>query len=210
QLQDIITIWDGRATIDSAGYRMVREFRRQTHDELLSHILQDCGNAEEPIVLNRMNQTEGPLWRLVSEQPSHLLPNIYRNWDHFLLTMADAATASCSHASLAACTWGEINTVLITHPLAKPLPFLSPWLYIHNGPLPGGDYTPRYQRQANGASERFAVSPGKEAEGYFHMPGGQSGHPLSSFYRAGHSAWVRGEPLPFLPGETKHILTLNP
>ena len=26
------------------------------------------------------------------------------------------------------------------------------------------------------------------------MPGGQSGHPWSPFYRAGHEAWVRGEP----------------
>ena len=60
------------------------------------------------------------------------------------------------------------------------------------------------------AQDRCALSPGKEAEGYFHTPGGQSGHPLSPFYHAGHSAWVRGEPLPFLPGETKHILTLNP
>jgi penicillin amidase len=42
------------------------------------------------------------------------------------------------------------------------------------------------------------------------MPAGQSGHPLSPFYRAGHDAWVSGEPLPFLPGEPRHTLTLRP
>jgi penicillin amidase len=42
------------------------------------------------------------------------------------------------------------------------------------------------------------------------MPGGQSAHPLSPFYRAGHQAWVRGEPTPFLPGPTQHTLTLQP
>ena len=42
------------------------------------------------------------------------------------------------------------------------------------------------------------------------MPGGQSGHPLSPFYRAGHAAWARGEATPFLPGEPAHVLRLVP
>ena len=41
-----------------------------------------------------------------------------------------------------------------------------------------------------------------------HMPGGQSGHPLSEFYRAGHAAWVHGEPTPFLPGPPQYELIL--
>ena len=69
---------------------------------------------------------------------------------------------------------------------------------------------PRVQDGAFGASERFAVSPGHEAEGYLHMPGGQSGHPLSPYYRAGFQAWARGEALPFLPGAAEHTLTLTP
>jgi len=77
-------------------------------------------------------------------------------------------------------------------------------------PLPGDWSTPRVQSPKFGASERFGVSPGREAAGYLHMPGGQSGHPLSPFYRAGHAAWVRGEPTPFLPGEPVHVLRLVP
>jgi len=69
---------------------------------------------------------------------------------------------------------------------------------------------PRVQGADFGASERFAVSPGREHEGYFHMPGGQSGHPLSPHYRDGHSAWARGERTPFLPGPAQHRLTLRP
>ena len=69
---------------------------------------------------------------------------------------------------------------------------------------------PRVQGPRFGASERFAVSPGDEANGYFHMPGGQSGHPLSPFYRAGHEAWMRGEALPFLPGEPQSQLVIEP
>ena len=69
---------------------------------------------------------------------------------------------------------------------------------------------PRIQGHDYGASERFSVSPGHEAEGYFHMPGGQSGHPLSPFYRAGFAAWAQGEATPFLPGPAAHALILEP
>jgi penicillin amidase len=68
---------------------------------------------------------------------------------------------------------------------------------------------PRIQRKNHGASQRFAVSPGDEASGYFQMPGGQSGHPLSPHYRDQHQAWVRGELTPFMPGPAIHELTLR-
>ena len=77
-------------------------------------------------------------------------------------------------------------------------------------PLPGDRDMPRVQGPAFGASERFVVSPGHEEEGIFHMPGGQSGNPLSPFYRAGHQAWAHGVPTPFLPGPTVHTLRLHP
>jgi penicillin amidase len=56
----------------------------------------------------------------------------------------------------------------------------------------------------------MAVSPGREAEGYFHMPVGQSGHPLSRHYGDGHAAWARGDATPFLPGPAVHTLVLKP
>ena len=77
-------------------------------------------------------------------------------------------------------------------------------------PLPGDIDMPRVQTPTFGASMRLVVSPGHEAEGLLHMPGGQSGHPLSPFYRAGHEAWVKGEPTPLLPGPAEHTLTLTP
>jgi penicillin amidase len=69
---------------------------------------------------------------------------------------------------------------------------------------------PRVQDGATGASERFAVSPGHEDEGYLDIAGGQSGHPLSPYYRAGFLAWAHGVPLSFLPGPAQHALSLTP
>ena len=58
--------------------------------------------------------------------------------------------------------------------------------------LPGDRDMPRVQTPNFGASERMVVSPGHEADGIVHMPGGQSGHPLSPYWGAGHEDWVHG------------------
>ena len=96
------------------------------------------------------------------------------------------------------------------HPLARAVPLLSSLLDMPTRQLPGDHHMPRVQDGAFGASERFAVSPGRESEGYLELPGGPSGHPLSPFYRSGFEDWAAGRPTPFLPGAPAHKLTLNP
>jgi penicillin amidase len=113
-------------------------------------------------------------------------------------------------ADLGARTWGERNTASIRHPLFGAIPLVGRLLDMSRDQLPGDANMPRFQTPDFGASERMIVSPGHEDHGIFHMPCGQSGHPLSPFYRAGHRAWVRGEATPFLPGPTVHTLTLFP
>ena len=76
--------------------------------------------------------------------------------------------------------------------------------------LPGDLYTPNMHWNANAPSERMIVSPGREQEGVMHMTTGQSGHPLSPYYRNSHPAWVRGDATPLMPGPTEHSLTLVP
>jgi penicillin amidase len=100
--------------------------------------------------------------------------------------------------------------VRIRHPLSGALPYLARLFDMPTLELPGDHDMPRVQDGAFGASERFAVSPGHEAEGYLHIAGGQSGHPLSAYYRAGFGAWAAGAPLPFLPGSVQHSLLLQP
>ena len=75
---------------------------------------------------------------------------------------------------------------------------------------PGDSFMPRVQHRRSGASERLVVSPGREQDGILHMPGGQSGHPLSPFFLAGHEDWVTGTATPLLPGPTEYLLELIP
>src|SRR5690606_4569242 len=84
--------------------------------------------------------------------------------------------------SLSRRTWGELNTVRVQHPLSQAVPQLGRWLDMPPRALPGDGNMPRVQGVRFGASQRMAVSPGDEVNGYFHMPGGQSGHPRSPFY----------------------------
>jgi penicillin amidase len=152
------------------------------------------------------------LWQLVTQRPDHLLNPRYKNWHDALLAGFDRVVAQMNERcdGLAHCTWGRQNVLRMRHPLSSALPWASSWLDMPADELSGDANMPRVQGPSFGASQRLVVSPGREAEGYFQMPGGQSGHPLSPYYGAGHEAWVRGEPTALLPGETEYLLRLVP
>jgi penicillin amidase len=203
--------WDGRAATGSVAYRIVRDFRSRTQQAawqmLLDALGVDMASGEPP-----PPQFEGPLWRMVTEQPEHLLAPPWSGWREFLLAQADATfealRAACG--TLERCTWGARNVVALRHPLSQALPWLAGLLDMPVRALPGDQDMPRVQMGAFGASERFAVAPGREAEGYLQLPGGPSGHPLSPWYRSGFEDWASGRPTPLLPGPARHRLTLEP
>jgi penicillin amidase len=202
--------WPGEASVRSISYRMVRAFRLAVMEEVLSPLFEPCRKVDPQFDAGRLHQSEAPLWRLISERPAHLLNPRYHSWDELLLGAVDKAVASLGRDQGGDGSWGEHNTVAIRHPLSRALPWLSRLLDIPAERLPGDINMPRVQTPTHGASERLVVSPGHEESGLFQMPGGQSGHPLSPFYRAGHEAWAHGVPTPFLPGATLHTLTLQP
>jgi penicillin amidase len=208
ELRRLVASWTPRAAPESVGYRMVREFRNGTRDAVWGMITGALGIAAgtRPVAL-----FEGSLWRLVTEQPPHLLTAEHADWRAFLLARADAviAAADGSCGRLERCTWGARNTARIHHPLSGALGRFGEWLDMPAVPLAGDDDMPRVAGPSFGASERFAVSPGREAEGYLQLPGGQSGHPLSPFYRTGFGDWAVGRPTPLLPGPLRHSLTLQ-
>ena len=211
EFRDLIEHWNPKASVDSVGYRLVRAYHDRTQravwDMLLSALQLPTDDTSWP-----PDQFEGPLWQLLASRPLHLLSRDYPDWAEFLRVQLDATIAelAASCPQLARCTWGARNTVHIRHPLSRALPWLASWLDMPTLELPGDHDMPRVQDHAFGASERFAVSPGHEDQGYLHIPGGQSGHPLSPYYRAGFREWALGEPLPFLPGPVQHTLTLAP
>ena len=123
--------------------------------------------------------------------------------------LSSASSSSIWFAAVAR-TWADDNRLTYQHPLSAALPAIGRWLDMPYAEMPGDLFTPRMQFGSSAASERMVVSPGREAEGIMQMPTGQSGHPLSPFYGAGHEDWANGRPTLLLPGTTQHTLTLQP
>ena len=211
EFRRLVEEWKPQASIDSVGYRLVRAFRDTTQQAVWDMLLAALGMARDEDTVPPA-QFEGPLWRMITAQPLHLLSAHYASWPQFLRAQVDASITALDPdcPQLARCTWGARNLVRIRHPLSRALPGAASFLDLPPLELPGDHDMPRVQDGAFGASERFAVSPGHEAEGYLLIPGGQSGHPLSPYYRAGFAEWARGKALPFLPGPAEHTLTLTP
>jgi len=204
--------WQGRASADSASYRIVRAWRHAVHARLLDGLMAPArATMGAEFAAPWLQQFEGVAWPLVQQRPAHLLPRRFASWDALLEDAAkEVRDELAAKGSLRERTWGELNTAAICHPLAGAIPLGKRLLCMPADPLPGDSMMPRVQGPAFGASERMVVSPGREADGFMHMPGGQSGHPLSPFWGAGHDDWVHGRPTPFLPGPTVHSLTLRP
>ena len=191
---------------------MVRAFRLFLSRQVLDSLTAPCRESDDRFSPGWLLQAEGPLWRLVTERPPHLLDPRFADWNEQLLSAVDAMLDRFAkdEGPLEQRTWGERNTVTLRHPISYGVPALSGWLDITARPLPGGSHMPRAQSPNYAASMRMIVSPGREQDGLFHMPGGQSGHPLSAYYRAGHDDWAEGKPTPFLPGPAVHRLSLLP
>lgn len=220
--------WDGRADPSSVSYRLVRAWRLEVLARIRDGLLAPAQAAlGKDFILPSLPQLEGVAWPMVTQRPDNLLPRRFADcanthaatlchgttgWDALLEDAAvQVRDELAKRGPLGQRRWGERNTAAICHPLAQALPSVfKHWLCMPSDELPGDTDMPRVAAPDFGASERMVVSPGHEADGIIEMPAGQPGNPLSPFWGAGHEAWVRGEPAPFLPGTTRYTLRLTP
>jgi penicillin amidase len=211
-----VRAWGGVAVPGAVGYRLVDRFRKSAVEGLYAAYV---GTPEEGGLRRTYvaSQAEGAARRLLAERPAALVPPGHKGWDAFL----DAALAEVTEdvrktagGDVTRYAWGakggDAGWARISHPLARAIPPLAWVTNPRDVALPGDRPTVRAQAPGFGASERFAVSPGREAEALFHMPGGQAGSPMTPWYLAGHDDWVAGRPTPFLPGPAKWRLEMVP
>jgi penicillin amidase len=212
EARTLIEDWTGRAMAEDVGYRIVRTVRLQVRKDVYESLTAQARAKFPETKFQPSAQFEAPLWQLVTQRPEHLLDPRFARWEDALLASIDEALSElqgeCSE--LKRCTWGAQNTLAMRHPLSHAVPLIGRWLDMPAKPLSGDSFMPRVQGPSFGASQRMVLSPGREAAGYFQMPGGPVDHPLSPFYGAGHDAWAKGEPRPLLPGPARHTLTLEP
>lgn len=212
--QDIrmaIEKWNGKADVDQVGYRVVRAFRYRVLDELWKAWI-----AELAPQLSKEASWDGRFeyaaWQAVTEKPAHLLPREFKSWDDFLAAQAEWVRNDLitQHGNIADATWGARNKTAIKHPFTRFMPALSPYLDMPATPQSGDSNMPSVAAPAFGASQRLSVAPGHESTGILTMPGGQSGHPLSPFYGAGHRVWVQHASQPLLARSPRYVLVMMP
>jgi penicillin amidase len=215
RLAEILETWNGQANPDSLGLPLLVEFRRVLLDAVLSPVLARCRAIDPGFVYNWRNP-DGPLLKLLSTRRLELLSSSshYPDWDAFIRSMLkrSAERLSANHPGhvLEKLTWGEAQKTAIQHPLSTALPWLGWLLDMPRDPLPGCVQCVRAFTGRIGATERLVVSPGHEDQALLHMPGGQSGHPLSPHYRDQHPYWAEGRPMPLLSEPAQHRLILRP
>lgn len=205
----LVQNWGARAAAESVGYRLVSAFHRST-GALIFEPLVRAGRALNPDFHFRHNTA---LEILVHERPAHLLNPRFSSYDDLFAAAAEQVFASLREQNIPVteATWGRRNLLRLQHPLSRAVPALGWLLDLPRVPMSGAPSDmPKIQGADFGPSQRMVVSPGNEERGLCNQPAGQSGHFLSPFYRAGHEAWVKVEPLPFLPGEPRHRLELQP
>lgn len=233
-VRSVLGSWNRRASAESVAYRIVRGFRAEVIAELLNGLNAPIRAKYPNVVPSFPSHAEVIVWPILQRQALHLLPKPHQDFSQFELACLDRALAKIlgkidaeanaknpfaavqlAEAELRVDAfenhpWGEQNTAKIQHPLARAAPVLGWFLNMPADALPGDTgHVVRAQGPAFGASQRLVVAPGHEEQGLFHMPGGQSGHPLSPFYGAGHADWVDGHASPLLPTAPLHRLRLR-
>jgi len=209
-LEMVRDYWSGRADTASVAYRLVRNFSFECIDGIYDLLTAPCSQADPGFRTGWLPYRHAVTWEILTQRPPHLLPPWSASWDDFVLQAIDRtmSEATWHGRPLSIYTWGAFNQEEIVHPFVHLAPWLRRWLAAPRKGLPGDSFMPRVQHRRHGASERLVVSPGREEQGIFHMPGGQCGHPLSPYFLAGHSAWETGQAIPLLPGPPRHRLEL--
>ena len=111
-----------------------------------------CPSATKPTLLRlpTVRRREGPIWKLVTEQPMHLLDPEYTIWD--ARSSSRRATESITRAEREgglARTVVRSNVTAYRHPLSPAIPIVGRWLDM---PLQTAAWRPLHAEHALGSN----------------------------------------------------------
>ncbi len=157
------------------------------------------------------------LEQIIAHTPARWLPSAYATWDDLLTAAVDKGLLD-AHAPSNLAKWssGKANPVEIELPLFAQIPLLGRLAALPSGsgthPQSGNGLTIRQSRRTFGPSERFTADLADPNAGTLVLPLGQSGNPLSPWFRDQFPAWlgVTTYALPFTNNTGAQILTLTP
>ncbi len=220
QAADLLRVWDGRMTADSAAAAI--EF--QSRAELVRLLLEPrLGPAPE-------DPDKGFSWKsyhwgmqsvwlenVIYQRPQRWLPSAYPNYDELLTAAVEAALNKAgSPSDPAGWRWGPSHPVEIQHPLFGRIPILRRWSGPGLQPQSGSGFSVKAGTRTHGPSERLTVDFGNFDRSTLNLVTGEAGNLLSPYYMDQWKAWYEGFTftLPFskqaVERQAQHRLALDP
>ena len=204
---DLLRSWDGVLGVDSAGAAIVTAAEQAFWPAVLGAKIGDGWRLYD------WSESGYAREQLIAHEPAAWLPPNYASWNDFLAALVDGAVAQAP-ANLRSWRYGDVHTIAMEHPLWKLLPGSRSGI----GPLPqSGDHSTVKQVTGDlGPSQRFTADLGDLDGSTENIVMGQSGDPVSPYYRDQWASWYGGTTfaLPFSAGAARaaarHTLRLVP
>jgi penicillin amidase len=213
-LRDLLASWDGKASKESAAYRVLRGFRLTVAKEVLEHVAAAAAGNEPPVVewQNVTPLWDDVVWDIIHAKPDIPAPPVCATWDEYLSLKAKSICdryMAQYDGIIANAQWGDINKTIVRHPLTVGLVFRT-ILDMPEQSADGAFSAPLAQFRNRGPTVQMVVRPGEEEKAYMTMPVGQAGNPTTPYFGSGHREWYEGKTSPMLPGECKYQLSIAP
>jgi penicillin G amidase len=215
EVEQVLKAWDGHMSSSSIGASLLAEFRRQLAEEMFAKVVA-AGQTLDPNFKYAWREMETPMRILLSERPKGLLrAHLNDNWNTLIIdTLRQSAQQlQRDHPTikLTQLTWGETHPITVRHTFSKLSPLLAQLLDMPTFASDGcASFCVKVMGRNHSASERLVLSPLHPEDAIFHMPGGQSGHPLSEHYRDQQNSWQLGIATAFQLDKSAHTLQFSP
>jgi penicillin amidase len=204
--------WDGRLTTDSAAASLVTQARAALWPLILEPKL-----GKEIAAEYRWGEKNFAEEEIIMHAPADWLPPAYKNWDELLTdAVRQGMKQGKAPGDVARWSYGSWHVVDIEHPLAGFLPLVGRVAGTGEQPQSGDTTTVKQVGRAFGPSQRFTMDWSNIDGSTENIVLGESGNPLSPYFRDQWSAWYGGTTFafPFIPAavtaQTQHTLRLVP
>lgn len=211
QAANLLRTWNGVVSVESAPAAIVAAAKEAFYPMLLKPKLgaewKYYGWGESLYAGEQILMNESPAW----------LPPQYRTWDDFLAAMVQQGLRrENAPGDLSRWQYGYAHPVEVEHPLFGLLPWFRSWTGTGRWPQSGDTTTVKQVQRTFGPSQRFTMDWGNVDGSTENIVMGESGDPLSAYYRDQWPYWYGGKTfaLPYsekaVEAATVHTLRLEP
>ncbi|MGY6274874.1 penicillin acylase family protein [Methylomonas sp. MgM2] len=215
EIEQTLHAWDGYMHKDSIGAAFLDGFRFELANEVFAKIVSAC-RPYDPDFQYAWREMETPLRLLLAQRPQGLLRVDYRDDWHSMIIQTLRRTADELYRrypdhKLTDMKWSEVHRIELHHPFSRISPLLAKFLDMPSFGSDGcASVCVKVMGTSHSASERLVLSPAHPEDAIFHMPAGQSGHPLSEHYRDQQPLWQYGIAEPMQTDNIADTLYFSP